>query len=257
VINIKYHGNNNEFLSKNPVQLQMKALAALQRLQVRIAKTNLFVGGSYVLYSTSNSVDTLANKPAINRTLKKLEGKSTLSMLQPAINWESRNNIFTPTRGLNTGIIFTYNATWLGADDNFYKLNTYFLGYQPISERIFSGWRFDGNFMLGGDAPLYALPYIQLRGVPALRYQSDHTMLVETEWRFAVYKRWSVDLFTGAGKAFTSFDSFDESKWVYNFGAGFRYELARALGMHSGVDFAWSNDGEFAFYLILGNAWNK
>jgi hypothetical protein len=108
-----------------------------------------------------------------------------------------------------------------------------------------------------GDAPLYALPFIQLRGVPAMRYQSDNTMLVETEWRFATRSRWSFDVFTGTGKAFISFDSFGSSQWVYNYGAGFRYELARAIGMHTGMDFAWSNEGEFAFYFIVGTAWQK
>ena len=256
VVNIKYYGNNNEFLSKNPVTLNMNALGVVQRVQVRIAKSNLFVGGSYVFYSTNNSIDTVANKPLVNKILERLAGKSTLSMLQPMINWDSRNTIFTPTKGINTGLVFSYNATWLGADENFYKLNPYFMGYQAVSKRIFTGWRFDSNFMLG-DAPPYALPFIDLRGVPVMRYQSDNTMLVETEWRFATPKRWSFDVFAGTGKAFTSFKSFGSAQWVYNYGAGFRYELARALGMHSGMDFAWSNDGTFAFYLIFGSAWNK
>lgn len=108
-----------------------------------------------------------------------------------------------------------------------------------------------------GDAPLYALPFINLRGVPAMRYQSDNTMLVETQWDFIVYKRWSLDVFGGTGKAFPSFNQFSSSQWVYNYGVGFRYELARELGMHVGLDFAFSNNNEFAFYIIFGSAWNK
>jgi hypothetical protein len=255
-ININYYGNNNDYLDEHPVELNMSALALVQRVQVRVAKTNLFVGGSYVFYTTTNTVDSVAGKPVINEFLEDLRGESTLSMLQPMINWDSRNNIFTPLYGINTGLIFSYNAIWLGADVDFYKLNTYFLGYEPLSTKIFTGWRFDASFMLG-DAPLYALPYIQLRGVPAMRHQSDNTMLVETEWRYAIYKRWSIDVFTGAGKAFTSFDSFSKADWVQNYGGGFRYELARVLGMHSGMDFAWSNDKDFAFYFIFGTAWLK
>ena len=38
---------------------------------------------------------------------------------------------------------------------------------------------------------------------------------------------------------------------------GIRYKLARTYGMHVGIDFAWSNNREFAFYLIVGTAWNK
>jgi outer membrane translocation and assembly module TamA len=82
-------------------------------------------------------------------------------------------------------------------------------------------------------------------------------MLVETEWRFVAYKRWSVDAFTGTGKAFTSFEEFGPATWVYNYGFGVRYELAKKYGMNVGIDFAWSNNKEFAFYIIVGTAWNK
>jgi hypothetical protein len=255
-IHIKYYGNNNDFLSKNPVKLELDAWAVLQRVQVRIAKSDLFLGGAYILFTTKNTLDTLPDKPVINKILNKLSGRSTISMLQPIIDWDSRNNIFSPFKGINTGVMFSYSATWLGADNNYYSLNPYFFGYQPVSKRVFSSWRFDAGFMFG-DAPLYALPFIQLRGVPAMRYQSNNTMLVETQWDFKVYKRWSLDVFTGTGKAFTSFSEFGPATWVYNYGVGIRYEIARALGIHAGLDFAWSNNGEFAFYVIFGSAWNK
>lgn len=256
VINIKYYGNNNEYLSENPVEMNLNSWTLIQRVQVRMENTRLFLGGSYIFFTTENTIDTLPDKLVVNQILKKLDGKSTLSMLQGIVNWDSRNTIFTPTKGMNTGVQFTYNATWLGGDEDFYKLNPYFLGYQPVSKRIFSGWRFDGNFMFG-DAPYYALPFIQLRGVPAMQYQSDNTMVVETQWDFVVYRRWKVDVFTGMGKAFPTFSDFGSSTLVYNYGFGFRYLLASAFGLDVGLDFAWSNNGEFGFYLIVGSAWNK
>lgn len=256
VVHIKYYGNNNEYLDKNPVSFKIDSWTAIQRVQVRIGTSNLFVGGSYVFFTTKNSIDTLPDRPIINKIIKKLGGTSTLSMLQPIVNWDSRNNIFTPSTGMNAGLSFSYNATWLGADENYYKLSPYFFGYKPISKKIFSGWRFDADFMMG-DAPPYALPFVDMRGVPAMRYQSDNILLVETEWRFNVYKRWSLDGFGGTGKAFTSFNAFGQATWVYSYGIGFRYLLAKAFGMHAGMDFAWSNNGEFAFYFIFGSAWNR
>jgi len=256
VIHVKYYGNSNEYLSENPVEVELNSWSVIQRAQVRIENTKLFVGGSYIFFTSENSVDTLPDKPIINKIIEKLNGKSTISMLQVIVNWDSRNTIFTPTKGMNTGIQFSYNATWLGGDENFYTLNPYFLGYFPVSKKVFSGWRFDSQFMFG-DAPYYALPYVQLRGVPALQYQSNNTMLVETQWNFVVYKRWKVDVFTGMGKAFTDFNKFGSATLVYNYGFGFRYLLADKFGMDVGLDFAWSNKQEFAFYLIIGSAWNK
>jgi len=255
-LNIKYYGNNNDFLSKNPVQFNLDSWGIAQRVNVRIKKSNLFVGGSYVFFQGKTTFDPYPDKPIFSELLSKLDGKTTISMLQPMANWDSRNNIFTPNKGLNTGFIFSYNATWLGGDENFYKLNPYFLGYKPITETIFSGFRMDSQFMIG-DSPFYAKPFISMRGVPAMKYQSDNTILVETEWKFKVYKRWSIDTFVGSGKAFESFDNFGDATWVYSYGLGFRYKISRLYGMDAGMDFAWSNNGDFGFSIVFGSAWNK
>ena len=87
--------NENDFLSENPIKLNLNSWAVIQRVQFRIAKTNLFIGASYVFFTTDNSVDTIAGRPIINQGLNKLAGRSTLSMIQPVINWDSRNNTFT------------------------------------------------------------------------------------------------------------------------------------------------------------------
>jgi hypothetical protein len=227
-----------------------------QKAQVRIADSRWFLGASYIFFKTENSLDTIPGRPLLNLILKRLKGTSTISMIQPRINYDNRDNMFTPTRGINAGVVFDYNATWLGADDDYFALNTYMLGYVPVGKRLFSGWRFDGKYLIG-DAPLYAYPFIQLRGIPAMRYQSDNTLLAETEWRYEVYKRWSLIAFTGAGKAFQSIDTFDNIEWAYTVGTGFRYKIAKVFGLHSGLDFAWGNGKDFAFYIVFGSSWSK
>ncbi len=255
-VNFYYYGNNIDYLSNNPAKLNLDAFLLLQRVQLRTASTNLFIGLTYTFFNTKNSIDTVPDRPVVNEIINRLDGKSTISSISPKVNWDSRDNIFTTTKGLNTGLEFVYNATWLGADENFYKINTYFLGYQSVSKRVYSAWRFDGSFMLG-DAPLYALPFVSLRGVPAMRYQSDNILVVETEWRLRIRKKWSVNVFTGTGKAFDVFENFASSVLVYNYGFGFKYELSRLFDMHAGLDFAWSNNGDFAFYFTMGSPWNR
>jgi hypothetical protein len=258
-INIDYYGAGgalSEELSKNPVEFNMDAWAVVQRLQVRVKKSNLFLGGAYLFYQTKTSFAEVADRPIIDELLNKLESTTTLSAIKPMANWDSRDNIFTPTKGINTGVIYTYNATWLGASKNYQEISPYFLGYKKHTDNVFSGWRFDSAFT-NGDAPFYAKPYIQMRGVPAMKYQNNNTMLAEMQWTFKTYKRWKLDVFTGTGKAFESFQDFGQATWVYNYGVGFRYEIARLFGIDAGMDFAWSNDGDFAFSIVFGTAWNK
>jgi hypothetical protein len=42
---------------------------------------------------------------------------------------------------------------------------------------------------------------------------------------------------------------------VYSGGVGFRYLLARVLGLRAGLDVAGSSDGDHAVYLVMGSAW--
>lgn len=255
-INIKYYGNNIEYLSKNPIEYNMNAWLVIQRLQFRIKESNFFIGGQYSFYITKNSLDTLPDKPLINKILKKLNTTSTISMLTLITNYDSRNNIFSPTKGMNTGIQVSYNAPFLGGSNDFWRANVYYMGFFPISKRVFSGWRFD--YQLGfGDIPFYAQPFISLRGAPAMRYQSKNTMLIETEWLFNVHKRWYINAFAGAGDAFNDFSEFGNSTHVFNYGFGIRYKLAKKYGILSGIDFAWTSNKEFAFYLVFGSSWRN
>lgn len=255
-INIKYYGDNNEYLSQNPIGFNLDSWLFLQRVNVRVGTSNFFVGGSYIFFNGETTFDQIPDKPIINALLQKLNGTTTLSIIQPMVNLDSRDNIFTPTKGVNTGFLFSYNATWLGADDNYYLFNPYFLGYKPVTETIFSGLRMDTQFMIG-DAPFYAKPFVQMRGIPALKYQNNNTFVLETEWKFKVYKRWSIDTFVGSGKAFENFETFGNTMWVYSYGLGFRYKISRLFGVDTGMDFAWSNNGDFAFSIVFGSAWNK
>ena len=124
-----------------------------------------------------------------------------------------------------------------------------------ISRRLCLGARLDGRFS-DGDVPFYHLQYIQTRGVQAMRYIGKHAVMSELELRWNFCKRWGLVAFGGAGRAASSFSEFDEAKTIFTKGVGFRYLMARKLGLHSGIDFAWGPDGP-TFYLIVGSAWMR
>jgi hypothetical protein len=93
-----------------------------------------------------------------------------------------------------------------------------------------------------------------MRGLAAARYQDEHTALGEIELRWNVTPRWALVGFAGAGRAWGTTESFDEADTIVSRGAGFRYLIARLLGVYMGMDFAWGPD-DFAFYIQVGNAW--
>ncbi|WP_075603572.1 BamA/TamA family outer membrane protein [Saccharicrinis aurantiacus] len=250
---INYYGNNNPILSKNPINLNMDAWLIYQSVQYRLSTSKFYIGASYLYFNNQMRIDTIPGKPLVNEIIKRLEKKSVISTLKPMIEYDSRDNVFTPTKGIDAILAYNYSAKWLGADEDYGVIDTDIKGFVPFGDKTYSTWKFTGSYLVG-DAPFYAYPFIQMRGIPAMRYQSDNVMVAETEWRYNVYKRWSLVGFTGAGKAFQSFDTFEEIDWAYTIGTGFRYEIARMLGVHMGTDFAWGNGEDFAFYIVFGSS---
>ena len=60
----------------------------------------------------------------------------------------------------------------------------------------------------------------------------------------------------GAGKAFDTWNKFDEANLVGSGGAGFRYLLARKFKLRVGIDVARGPD-TWAYYIVFGSNWLK
>lgn len=186
---------------------------------------------------------------------KPLETKSTISQLGAIIELDNRDNIFTPDKGIKLHVDAVYSGNILGSDYDYWKMNYYMYAYASITKKIVGGLRIDGRQAFG-DPPFYMLPYIDMRGIPAERYQGNVDLLSEVEMRWDVVPRWSVMAFTGAGKAFDEWDKFNESSWAWSYGTGFRYLLARKFKLRVGIDVAHGPD-TWAYYVVFGSNWVK
>jgi len=141
----------------------------------------------------------------------------------------------------------------LGASDDFARFQQVLMGWHPLAQGLTLGLR--GNYAWSSDGtPFFLRPFVQMRGVPAMRYQGDQMAAVEAELRWQFMGRWSLVGFGGAGTTRTARDSFVATQGVGSGGVGFRYELARKFGLHAGIDVAHSA-GTTAVYLQVGNAW--
>ena len=122
-----------------------------------------------------------------------------------------------------------------------------------MTDIIFLGFRAEAK-SIDGVAPFYALPYIDLRGIPALRYQGKSTAVLELELRFQFTSRWSLNTFAGVGRAANKFGEISDAEDRWAGGAGFRYLIARELGIQAGVDIATGPE-DTAIYIRMGTGW--
>ncbi|HEX4522982.1 MAG TPA: hypothetical protein VH704_05635 [Casimicrobiaceae bacterium] len=169
------------------------------------------------------------------------------------VEYDSRDNVFTPTRGIYAETSYMASRESLGASDDFERFQQVVLAWRSFPHQVTIGARADYAWSSDG-TPFFLRPYIQLRGVPAVRYQGDRMASLELEARWQFFGRWSLVGFGGAGTVRTSRDAFSVTQNVGSGGIGFRYELASKFGMHAGLDVAHS-PGTTAVYFTVGNAW--
>ena len=246
--NLVFYGSGR-FLGDEPVNLNLDAWAVFQQLKGRIGDSKFFLGGKYLLFDTDNTFEIPVDLPEFSGQ----EFESTLSEVSVLLNYDSRNNVFTPNKGVFAQITGTYSDTWFGGDGLYGRLIFDAMAYFPVSQRVFVGTRYLNNYTIG-EVPFYARPTIRLRGVPMVKYQDRHVMEFETEVTVNVAKRWSVLGFAGLGNAYSSLSDFEDGKSVRTLGTGFRYLLIRKFGARFGMDFAASQE-DFAFYLVFGTSW--
>jgi outer membrane translocation and assembly module TamA len=169
------------------------------------------------------------------------------------LNRDTRDNIFSP----NTGWDATARVRWhwgefLG-DFSYTEMDLQSRYYFTAGPDWHFAWKLDSSFT-NGDVPFYALPAINLRGIAKQRYQGESVAMTEFEGRYSINPRWSVLGFAGVGRASDRGSSLGSATDRFAGGAGFRYLLARLLGLQTGIDVARGPD-EWAFYLQVGSAW--
>ena len=238
---------NYYLFGKVPVNLNLKTFLFLQQGIFRLGDSNFFLGGKYLL--TNVKIPVFDNIDLIH--LKDLELiNSGVSLIT---EYDNLNNFLSPTKGLKVHLSYDQNHEIFGSDRNWGRLNFYAHYYHPVNQKWTPKMRIE-TILATGDIPFYAKPYVNLRGVPFLRYQGEIITVAETEQLYNLTPRWGLVGFTGIGAAFHSFGKLDSSDFVWNAGGGVRYTIARALGLKIGADVARGPE-EWAFYVVIGSGW--
>lgn len=184
-----------------------------------------------------------------------LANRADVDISAPAavLEFDSRNNVFTPTRGIYAETVYLMSREDLGATVDFERFQQVVMAWMPLADDVTLGMRADYQ-RASDDAPFFLRPYIELRGVQAMRYQGDEMASAEVEARWRFRDRWSAVVAAGAGTAHSSGGNFSSTQDIVSGAVGVRYELARKFGLHAGVDVGFSSETT-AIYLQVGNAW--
>lgn len=248
-INLDYYGNL--LLPNVKRRFNTKVIGVTNAIDFRLGETDFWLGMGYSFAKLDIEFEKKFDWPdwGFNKRETRNAG------IFPSITYDNRDNIFTPNRGVRAYLKFGYNDTWLGGTEEYQSLASYIFGYHQWALGHVTGIRFDVQSVFGNPTFIYQ-PFLQMRGMPSMRYQDENTVLLEFEQRIKLYRRWSMVAFGGLGKAYPEMSKFADVDWAYAYGTGFRYYIAKKFGTHMGLDFAWGPD-DFGFYITLGTAWMR
>lgn len=246
-----------------PVELNLAGPGVMQQLSFRMGESEVFVGVNQLYRRVETSVahddDSAATLPPQfdDYLARHLDLDTTTSGLGVNIEYDSVNNKFNPEAGYDWKAKATWFEDHFGSDVDYAAYNVTALNYWQLPKDFLLGLRLQYDAVSAGDdarLPPYVPPFIDMRGIPASRYQGNSVALAEIQIGWKPHYRWTLSLFTGAGRAADRFGDLDDAPSHTAKGIGFRYLIARRYGFAMGVDVARGPE-DTAFYFQAGSAW--
>ncbi|MFT3668708.1 MAG: hypothetical protein QM795_09060 [Pseudoxanthomonas sp.] len=248
-VNLDFHLDGPLMDSPRSVAYNIDGIATFQQVQRRLGREPWYAGVAWIYMD----MDVTFKRPEEGALIPDRDLGATSSGIGVMIQHDSRDNAFTASRGGFTAIDATFYTEGLGSDTEFQSYRGRSFRYFPVGDRLVAGLRADLR-VADGRVPFYRLPYIELRGIGAARYQDTRAAVVETEVRWKLDQRWSLLAFAGGGRTWGRRGSFSDGGTRTAQGAGVRYLIARQLGLHVGADYAWGPEDR-TVYVQFGSAW--
>lgn len=249
-MNLSFYANNLPNAKDQEFKLNFKSTIFYTQWLKQFNNPKWSAGPQYLfLNSKINLPDIDLPPPFVNPK----DIKSTISQFGGAIQFDGRDNIFTPDKGIRLQSDFFWSDDVIGSDYDAWRVNLSAIGFYPITKKLIGGLRVEGEQAFGSP-PFYLLPGINLRGIPAARYQGKTSIVTEVELRWDLYRRWSLMGYGGLASAFNDWDQAFAKPVVYSYGTGFRYLLARKFKLRMGVDVARGPE-DWAYYIVFGSNW--
>jgi outer membrane protein assembly factor BamA len=168
----------------------------------------------------------------------------------PSLLIDSRNNIYSPRKGWQVAMDYTFNPKWTGSDSLFSTLRAYANWYVSLGQKTVLASRISGVASIGS-VPFSGQHTVggrDIRGYSDGKYRGNQVFAAQTELRWKFYRRWGAVFFTGL--AFTEQPA---SGVLPAAGIGIRFLAIRAQNINIGIDGALGK-GDTGIYFRINEA---
>jgi len=144
------------------------------------------------------------------------------------LTWDSRDNIFYPSKGGYHQVSAVYYQKTFGSDFIFNNYTVDLRRYLSASEDHIFAFQVYTSFV-HGNTPFYKLPALGgsslMRGYYEGRYRDKYYFTTQVEYRTELFKRMGLVGFAGIGEVANSLSGYKLSGLKYSFGIGLRYTI--------------------------------
>lgn len=212
-------------------------------------------GGIKLELARSTLVEVDENGLLSTGEVKGSEGGVT-SGLGPALNWDTRDNIYFPSIGSYHQVSVMFFRKIFGSDYHFTKyvldLRKYFtfLSSQVLAIRGYFSF-------ISGDPPFQKMSLMggqnNMRGYWKGRFRDKNLMTVQAEYRIPLVKRIGVVGFVGLGNVAENLRRFSRRDLKYSLGFGLRYAFNPKEKLNIRLDIGFTKEGS-GFYVTATEA---
>ena len=252
----RFWGLGNETPSKNQEKYSISQFDLYPQL-LRKVWSDFYLGVSYEFQNVYNfdynrdgtSLFDLQN--ITGRNGGKISGAGLL------FTWDSRNNAFSPSKGLYMQFFTGYYGDIFGSDFNFTIRNLDVRKYFSMPKDRVLAFQFNLISTIG-DTPVRDLASIgsnsYMRGYYEGRYTDRTLIALQAEWRVPVTERWGFTTFAGVGRVAGSLnDIFQPQNLKPSIGIGLRYALRPKEKLNLRLDAGFGKQSQ-GTYINIGEA---
>ena len=238
------------------VPLLQSGTALIPEALVRVLP-HTAIGIRYRYLTASTSVDLTAVSDNLHLSLPQAQLKITSSGLGPVVEYDSRNDPFSPSEGSYARIEADFAERALLTNTKSYSsVDGDYNGYRTIGKNSVIAYR--ASFcQVSNSTPFFDLcsfgSHNDLRGYTPGQYRDKTSFATQIEYRWRFWDPFGLVVFGGVGGVAPSFDEYRFDKLLPSGGGGLRYRASKKYPVNIGVDFAVGKRTT-AFYVRIGEA---
>jgi hypothetical protein len=170
--------------------------------------------------------------------------------------FDSRNNILNSSKGAYIELAYSISSKFLGSGYDYHNLILDVRKYVTLHQRVIFAVNGYSNFNFG-ELPYRVMPVLGgarfMRGYYSGRFRDNNMMVLNAEFRFDLFWRIGIAVFSGVGRVSHTLKEFGEGNWKYDVGGGIRFKINRKENVNVRLDYGYTGDSH-GLYVVFAEA---